>query len=373
MVYLDYTAATPVDPAVLQSMMPYYSERFFNPSALYESARTVRKDIDNARRNVAQVLGSKPSEVYFTAGGSEANNLAIRGVMENARGKKALISAVEHESIRRMMDVFKIEIIPVDSRGCVDLGALANMLDDTVALVSIAYANNEVGVVQDLPKISNVLKEARRRTGEGVIFHTDASQAANYFTVDVNRLGVDLMTLNGGKLYGPKQSGCLYVKHGVVLSPQVYGGGQENGLRSGTENVPQVIGFAEALTLAQKSAKDENSRLMNVRKILVRDIESMGGVVYGSSKHTLPNLVLASFDGVDNERLVMELDEDGYIVANGSACKAGSDDVSQSLLALGISESEIRSSIRISMGRQTTEEEIRRFVGVLRTKVSFQN
>lgn len=364
-IYLDYAAATPVDPAVIETMGPYLAERFFNPSAGYLSAKAVAADLLAARQSVAHWLGAKSPEIIFTAGGTEANNLAISGVMSQFTDGNVVISAIEHESVRGPAEQYECKEAKVTADGLVDVQALAKLIDDKTALVSIMYANNEVGTVQPLREIATLLQEIRKqRQSSGntrpLFFHTDACQAANYLDLHASRLGVDLMTLNGGKIYGPKQTGVLYVKTGVSLNPQILGGGQERGLRSGTENVAGAMGFAKALELAQTMRPAEAKRLTGLRDAFIKQIteDVPSAVINGSLKKRLPNNVSITFPGTDNERLMMQLDEAGIICAVGSACSASKDESSHVLKAIGLSDEEARATLRFTLGRGTTKQEL---------------
>jgi cysteine desulfurase len=368
-IYLDYAAATPVADEVLTAMRPYFSDKFYNPSATYLASQQIRKDLDEARARVAAVLGAKPSEVVFTAGGSEANNLAIHGVMSGNPSANMIVSAIEHDSVLKTAQQYDVRICPVDSAGLVDLTALEQLIDDQTALISIMCANNEIGVVQPIKRIAEIVarKRAVRVAKLPLLLHTDAAQAANYLDLHVSRLGVDLMTMNGGKIYAPKQSGALYVRAGVVLEPLVRGGGQERGLRSGTENVAASIGFAAALEAAQAMRKDEVARLQQLQTRCIVGLEKLGHgiVVNGSRKHRLPNNVHITIPGADNERLIMELDEAGIMAAAGSACSASSELPSHVLTALGLSDETARSSLRFSFGRGTDEAAISQLLAEL--------
>ena len=265
-IYLDHAAATPVDPNVLSAMQPFFSQNFYNPSANYSAANEVRKSLESARSKVAHWLGARSSEIIFTAGGSEANNLAIHGVMRQFPKANIVVSAIEHESVLVAAEYYDIRLVSVQPDGRLDLEDLAKKIDKNTVLVSIMHANPEIGTVQPLRDISKIVAEARRSSSRKlpILFHTDACQAANYLDLHVARLGVDLMTINGGKIYGPKQSGALYVKAGVELLPLIDGGGQERGLRSGTENVAGAIGLAEALDIVQSTRHDEVARRRQV-------------------------------------------------------------------------------------------------------------
>ncbi len=347
-------------------MLPYFSDKFYNPSASYNMSREIAKDLQFARAKVAAMLGAKPSEIIFTAGGTEANNLAIHGVMRQFPGANLAVPMIEHEAILEPSDQYKTKKIPVQKDGRIDPEAVRRAVDDKTVLVSIMQANNEIGTVQPLKKIAAVLEEikkTRRQTGNKLplYFHTDASQAGNYLDLHVSRLGVDLMTLNGGKIYGPKQTGALFVSSKVRLLPLIQGGGQERGLRSGTENVAGSVGFSVALELAQRMRKSETERLQRLQQLFIKILAEKipAAVINGSLKHRLPNNIHITIPGADNERLITLLDEQGIMCAAGSACSASNTEASHVLKAIGLSESAARSSLRFTMGRGTKEEDIK--------------
>ncbi len=371
-IYLDYAAATPLDGSVLKAMEPYFSEHFYNPSATYLAAKAVHADIEAARASVAAVLGTRPAEVIFTAGGTEANNIALQGVMRRFPGKKIIVSSIEHESILSLARTYPCAEVPVGLDGIVDTDRLAGLIDDDTVLVSVMYANNEVGAVQpvrDIARLIGSVREGRRKRGNPLplYFHTDATQAANYLDIHVSRLGVDLMTLNGGKLYGPKQTGVLYLRAGVQLQPLFQGGGQESNIRSGTENVPGIIGFSKALSIAQDMRHDESRRLERLQQLffdlLVERLPAV--IINGSRRQRLPNNIHITLPGTDNERVLMALDEAGILAAAGSACSASNEEPSHVLTAMGIAEADAQSSLRLTMGRATTEADVRRTVDTL--------
>jgi cysteine desulfurase len=371
-IYLDHAAATPVDPRVLVAMQPYLSDQFYNPSATYLAARRVADDLKAARATVAGILGARPSEVIFTAGGTEANNLAIHGVMAQYPEANMVVSAIEHDSVLAPASRYEVRQGAVDTQGIVDMSPLQQQIDNNTALVSLMYANNEIGTVQPIREAAQLLEKIRRQRRQSgnklpLLLHTDAAQAANYLDLHVARLGVDLLTLNGGKLYGPKQTGVLYVKAGVVLRPLVDGGGQEQGLRSGTENVAGAVGFAKALELAQAMRHDEMSRLQQLQKLFINQIQTTlpNAQLNGSKGKRLPNNVHLTFPGVDNERLLIQLDEAGILAAAGSACSASSEEPSHVLHALGLSDETAQNSLRFTLGRSTTEHDIRAVVQAL--------
>ena len=370
--YFDYAAATPMDPRVLDAMRPYFTDNFYNPSALYSSARAVAKDIADARASVAGVLGARPSEIVFTAGGTEANNLAIYGIMAAHPGKQMIMSSVEHDSVLEPGRAFGAKEIMTHHDGRIEMGHLERLITDDTVLISVQYANNEIGAVQPIRDVGLLVKDIRKdRRQRGITtplyLHTDACQATPYLDLHVARLSVDLMTLNGGKMYGPKQSGVLYVAGGVMLEPLVRGGGQERNIRSGTENVAAIIGLAKALTLVQADRKNESDRLIKLRDRCINELQARIPAIEisGSRKFRMPNNVHITIPGKDNERLLVELDERGIMAAAGSACSASNEEASHVLLAIGMSESQARSSLRFTFGHDTDDAAIDTLVATL--------
>lgn len=364
-VYLDYAAATPITNEVKMAMKPFFSESFYNPSSTYLVAQEAKKSLNEARKTIARNLGAKPNEIIFTAGATESDNLAVKGVLEAYPAKNIIISSIEHEAVREPASSFDCRIVSVNNKGLVDLEELKSKIDEETVLVSIIYANNEIGTIQSLPKISEIVNSVReeRKTQDNktpIYLHTDAVQAANYLSLQVSKLGVDLMTLSAAKVYGPKQVGCLYVRAGVEIMSQITGGGQEKNLRSGTENVAGAVGFAKALDTVQLDKKTEGKRVADLRDKLQKHILSgcTNAEVVGGAKKRLPNNLNVHFAGVDGERLLMLLDEKGVMVATGAACDAAKDGPSHVLMALGLSQDQAASSLRISLGRLTTEEQI---------------
>ncbi|TXG77814.1 cysteine desulfurase [Patescibacteria group bacterium] len=361
-VYLDHAAATPIGDDVLQAMQPYFQEQFYNPSALYLAAKQVHRAVTAARESVARVLGARPNEVVFTAGGTEANNLAISGVMQQFPNGNVVTTAIEHDSVLSPVRQYDYQIAAVTPKGVLDMASLRERINDRTVLVSVMYVNNEVGTIQPITEVVKLVRTIRREratTGNAMplYMHTDACQAANYLPLTQSRLGVDLMTLNGGKIYGPKQSGCLYVRTGVELHPQILGGGQERGMRSGTENVPGIVGFAHALTKAAHLREAECRRLGELQAKLASNLlQQFPDVIVHSVQPMVPNFVHVRIPGTDNERLIMELDERGIMAAAGSACSASNDEPSHVLTAMGLTDEQAQSSIRFTMGRLTTAE-----------------
>ena len=314
-IYLDYAAATPMDTLILDSMMPFFTDAFYNPSANYSPAKNIRLAVDQARKRVANVLGAKSEEIVFTAGGTEANNLVINGIMEQYSGKNLIISAIEHDSVLEASKKYRNKIVPVDEKGIVLLNKLDQLINDDTVLLSIIFASNEVGTIQPIKEIASKIRFIKAdRLSRGIktpiYLHSDASQAPNYLDIHHSSLGVDFMTLNGGKIYGPKQSGILFIKSGINLSPIIVGGGQENNLRSGTENVAGIVGFSFALEKAQLLRKSEYSRILELQKYLIDQLKTqLKDVIFnGSLKKRLPNNIHITIPGVDNERLLILLD-----------------------------------------------------------------
>ncbi len=370
-IYLDYAAATPIDDSVLAAMKPFFSEQFYNPSALYQPARIAKEALELARHDVAQLIGSRPSEVTFTAGGTESANLAIRGIMERFPEAEVLTSSIEHEAVMEPAKQFRHRIVPVDHNGVVIIAELPALIKDNTVLLSIMYANNEVGTVQpikDIVAIAQTVRDRRKEAGNSLplYVYTDACQAPQYLDINVARLGVDLMTLNGGKIYGPKQSGILYHKINVMLEPQVRGGGQEYGLRSGTENVASCVGFAKALALITKNQSEMKKHVQSVAHYFISKLEDQyGAVLNGHKKLRLPHNIHVTFPECDNERVLFSLDDQGIYAAAGSACSASNDDASHVLLAMGKTEQEARASIRFSIGKETSLQQIDKVVAAL--------
>jgi cysteine desulfurase len=370
-IYLDYAAATPVDPKVLEAMKPYFTEKFYNPSAIYLSGRQAHRELDDIRAMVAKTLGARPAEIVFTAGATEANNLAIQGVMRQFPKANMLVSSIEHESVLEPARMFRCKEIPADNNGQILLNKLSNLINDQTVLVSVMLVNNELGTIQPLKEAAQILDGVRKKRHQSgnklpLYLHTDAAQAGNYLDLHVSRLGVDLMSLNGGKIYGPKQSGALYIKAGSQLTPLILGGGQEYGLRSGTENLAADAGFATALQTAQEIRQTEARRIVELRQLFEKLIKkSIPEAIINGGQNRAPHLVSVTFPGADNERLMMELDEAGIMCAVGSACSAARNEASHVLTGIGLSEAQARSTLRFSLGRHTTQSDIEKTVAKL--------
>lgn len=363
-VYLDFAAATPMDSCVVEAMLPYFTERFYNPSAPYMCARQIRDEVESARATLAHAIGARPGNVVLTAGATEANNLAFATVSEEGH---VVVDTIEHESVLACANVFSHKTVRVEPDGRVLPEKIAQALRPETELVSVELANGEIGTIQPIREISLVLaKERARRAVAGeqrsLHFHVDASQAAAYVSVNVSSLGVDMLTLSAAKLSGPKQVGFLWASDDVRLRPLVLGGGQEGGVRSGTENVAGVIGFARAITLVDQQRVSESQRLSRLRDelqdMLCTEFPQM--IVSGpkNSKLRLPNLLHVSFPGLEARRLVILLERLGVSVGTGSACAASKMQISHVLEAIGAPRDVAAGSLRLTLGRTTTKEDV---------------
>lgn len=371
-IYLDYAAATPVRKSVLEIMMPFFVEQFYNPSAVYLLAKSVRKEFDQARAKIAKCFGALPAEIIFTSGATEANNLAVSGVIEASPGAEVIVSSIEHDSVLAPAKKYGARTVEVDEFGQLNIEDLKSKITDKTALISVMYVNNEIGSIQRLSEIAKIVESVRKkRIVDGnimpIYLHTDATQAPLFFDLNVARLKVDLATINGSKIYGPKQSGALYIKRGTKISPIILGGGQEYGMRSGTENVAGSIGLAEALVLAQADREKNLEKIAKLREIFIQEVNNIDGLHFlGRSKLSAPHIVNILFYGEDGERMMMELDEVGIMVAVGSACSASSDEPSHVLSAIGLNDQDARSCLRFSFGVDTTESDVKIAVSELK-------
>ena len=365
-VYLDYNATTPLDPRVLEAMTPYFKDGFGNPSSIHSYGSAAKAALDEARERVAALLGAGAREIIFTSGGSEGNNLAIKGISfaEGGReGKHLVTTKVEHDStLDALMYLetrgFKVTYLGVDKYGLIDLGELRAAVTDETRLVSIIYANNETGAVMPVEDIAAIVKE------KGALLHLDAVQAAGKIEMDLKRIGADLVSISAHKFYGPKGAGALYVRDGLArrlsLTPLIHGGGQERGLRSGTENVPAIAGLGKAAELALGELDADRERVGRLRdELFARIYAGAGGVTLNGQPDTIVrNTLNLAFSGVNGGSLAMALDLEGIAVSTGSACSEGNVDPSHVLLAMGRTRKEAHSSVRFSLGRFTTREEV---------------
>ena len=374
MIYLDFAAATPVNPKVLEAMLPYFSENFYNPSAPYLPAKHLRGEYEMKKAALAQTIGAKSPDLVITAGATESINLAFT-VLENYPDAEALILSTEHASVRESARHFAKTVgeIAVDSTGLIDLKDLMAKITDQAVLISVAIANNELGTIQPLSEISEIIRRTReKRLAAGnltpLYLHSDASQAASLLDLSVARLGVDLLTLNSAKVYGPKGIGALYISRGVKLSPISYGGGQEMGLRSGTENVPLLMGFAEASVRAKShisASRKKYEKYNQLFRQILLEKSLITPKILGNKKHQLANFCPICFDGLDAERLIFKLEDRGILLSTGAACAASKGQKSHVLSAIGLTDSEITGSLRVTFGELNTEEQIREAASVI--------
>jgi cysteine desulfurase len=367
MIYLDHNATTPVDDRVLETMLPFLKMFFGNPSSLYRHGRLVRSAIDSAREQLAALIGVQPTQIIFTSGGTEANNLALTTIRP---GSKLAISAIEHPSITELAENLafqghELKLIGVDSNGLVTQEAIAEIARYKPALVSIMLANNETGVIQDVASFSRQLR------GNDIIVHTDAVQALGKIPVNFNQLGVNMMSLSSHKIYGPKGCGALIVDKGVSLKPMLLGGGQEQGLRAGTENVAAIIGFGKAAELAGSELAQRVDHLLKLKRLLEDRLAAIMGIcIFAKDADRLPNTVQFGIEGLDGEMLLMKLDQKGIAVSSGSACARGGGKPSPVLAAMGVADGLAKSAIRISLGKSNTEAEIIEFTNLLQALVT---
>ncbi|MXX92321.1 MAG: cysteine desulfurase [Chloroflexi bacterium] len=372
-IYLDHAATTPVREEVLDAMLPYFSEAFGNPSSLYAIAGESRNAIDEARSRVASVLNCRTSEVVFTGGGTEADNMAVKGVASTFdEPGDIVISEIEHHAIihtaeQLEKDGHHVITVPVDRYGVVKPTDVSSRLGDSDAVVSIMFANNEVGAVNDIPEIARLAKEHGRKTGKNVVVHTDAVQASGKLSLDVKTLGVDLLSLSAHKIHGPKGVGVLYVRRGIKLEALIAGGGQERQRRSGTENVPGIVGMGMALALAENERQQFCQRTRELRDhFLAAVTERVSGVVVNNHpQNSLPHIAHISIPGLEGEPMLLGLDFKGVCASSGSACSSASVEPSHVLIGMGMSYELAAGSLRFSFGKDSREEDVQYAVNAL--------
>lgn len=369
-IYLDHAATTAVDSEVLQAMAPYFSEAFGNASSLHSFGKDASRALGAARQTVADALGADTGEIFFTSGGTESDNLALKGVMMGGQaGRGHLItSTIEHPAILNTCQYLEraghgcdVTYIPVGSDGIVDPGDVADAIRDDTKLISIMHANNEIGTIQPVAEIGAIARK------NGVLFHTDAVQSFGKVEIDLRKLPIDMLSLSSHKIYGPKGVGALYVRDGVEIAPQMHGGGHESGLRAGTENVAGIVGFAKAASLAIERFAPDCAHLTKLRDMLIKGtIDAIDDVhLNGHPTERLPNNANLRFDFVEGEAMLLHLDVKGIAASTGSACSSASSEPSHVLLALGLTQGEIYGSIRFTLGRENTEEEVLYVLDVL--------
>jgi len=361
-IYLDHSATTPVDPEVAELMMKYYLEYYGNPSSVHFFGRQVRKGLEEARSQVAALIGADTKEIIFTSGGTEADNLAIQGAVKalKNKGNHLITTAVEHHAVLDACKYlanngYELTILPVDEEGLVSVEQVIEALRPETILISVMHANNEVGSIQSISEIGKIARE------KGILFHVDAVQSLGKVPIDVVKMNVDMMTVSSHKIYGPKGVGALYVRKGIKISPLVFGGSQERKMRSGTENAPGIIGFGKACELAGQRMEEENKKITMLRDRLIDGImDSIEDVKLNGPRgdRRLANNVNVSISYIEGESLLLSLDMIGIAASSGSACTSGSLDPSHVLLAMGLNHETAHGSLRLSLGRQNTEEEI---------------
>jgi len=367
-IYLDYAATTPTHPDVVKAMLPYFTEKFGNPSAIYACAQETKAAIEDARSKVARLLGARDEEIVFTSGGTEANNFAIKGTAyaNKRKGNHIITNVIEHHAVLETCHFlekmgYQLTILPVDSYGGVSPDDVRNAITPKTILITIMMANNEIGTIQPIAEISKIAREA------GVYLHTDAVQTACHLPINVDELGVDMLSMSAHKFYGPKGVGALYIRKGTRLVSFMHGGGQERNRRASTENVPGIVGMGKAVELAMDEMDTEAKRITRLRDKLIKGLFDRIDPLRlnGHPQKRLPNNVNISIAFVEGEAICLNLDVEGICASTGSACSSGSLEPSHVMLALKLPPEEMRSSIRFSLGKWTTDEEIEYVLDVL--------
>jgi len=366
-IYLDNAATTPIRDEVLNEMIPYFTHNYGNPSSLYEIAQVARNAVDMSREQIAKILNCKPSEIIFTSGGTESDNMAIIGVGRalSDKGNHLITTEIEHHAVIHSMEAmenqgFNVDYVGVDRQGIINLDELSSKINSETILVSIMFVNNEIGTIQNLQEISNLVNDKARGLDKKIFLHTDAVQAAGKLDLDVEALGVDIMSLSAHKFGGPKGVGCLYVKKGTPISPIIFGGGQERQRRSGTENVPGIVGFSKAFSMAESERGIFNSHCEKLKQKFMTEIKNIGHeVIISSSKnHAVSNVVNVCFPGFEGEPILIGLDMAGICASSGSACSSASLDPSHVLVAIGIEPKVAVGSVRFSFSLSNTMNDV---------------
>jgi cysteine desulfurase len=364
--YLDHAATTPVDPRVTDAMRPFFTEQFGNAGSVHGFGQAARAAVDDARRQIAGLIGAQPREIVFTSGATESNNAAIIGAVfaRGAGTAHVITAATEHHAVLEPCRWLErrgvaVTVLPVDRDGLVDPDAVRRALRPETVLVSIMHGNNEIGTVEPVAEIAAIVR------AQGALMHTDATQSAGIVPLDVEVLGVDLLSLSAHKRYGPKGAGALFVRSGTALEPLIHGGSQELGRRGGTENVPAIVGFGTAVRIAMTEMAEEASRIAALRDRLVEGLAALGGHINGHPRQRLPGIVSVSFAGADSESLLLALDLEGIAASSGSACTSGSLEPSHVIAALGLPADVAAGTLRFSLGRWTNVAEVDRVLEVL--------
>jgi cysteine desulfurase len=363
-IYLDYAATTPVDKRVAKAMQPFLDVKFGNVSSLHSFGVEAKKALDGARAVLARAINADSSEIYFTSSDTESNNLIIKGIAgaNREKGNHIILSAIEHDSVVEIAESlkrwgFEISFLPVDAFGFVNVAELNKMIMAKTILVSVIFASNEIGTIQPIAEIGKICREKQ------VLFHTDASQAFGKLPIDVKKMNIDLLSAGSHKIYGPKGAALAYIRNGVKVEPLIHGGGQENGMRGGTQDVAAIVGFAKAAEISVGMMEKEQERLEKLDDFLVTEILKIEGAhLNGPEENVLPNIINIWFDGIDGELLMTHLDLKGFAVSTGSACSSVHLHSSHILKAIGLTENQANGSLRISLGRQTTKKELEVFV-----------
>ncbi|MBA4448017.1 MAG: cysteine desulfurase [Nitrosopumilaceae archaeon] len=370
MIYLDNAASTQIHDDVLESMLPYLKEQYGNPSSIHRYGRLSRKAVEKARKQIASLINAEPSEIFITSGGTESNNTALQGIATKHSSGQIITSSIEHDAIlepckKLSQEGFDVVYLPVNNFGTINLSDLKNFLSEKTRIVSIMFGNNEVGTIQPIAEITKICHE------HDVLFHTDAVQAVGKVPINVRELGVDLLSISSHKLYGPKGIGALYIKKGTLLNPLILGGGQEHGLRSGTENVANIVGFGKACDIAKSNLNENISHMKKLRNTLVQNVSN--GIsqvtINGDPENHLPNNAHFTFLGVNGEDLIIKLDEYGVAASTGSACSVHTQKASHVLQAMGFSHEQITGSLRLTTGIFNNENEIEEAVKILKKVV----
>lgn len=369
-VYMDYAATTYTKPEVLEEMLPYFTQTFGNPSSLYSFSDNSKKAIDLARERVAKAINANKNEIYFTSGGSEADNWAIKGIAfaNSHRGKHIITTKIEHHAVLHTCEFlekngFRITYLPVDEKGFIKIEDFKNAITDETILVSIMFANNEIGTIEPISEIGKICREKK------IFFHTDAVQAVGHVAIDVKEMNIDMLSMAGHKFYGPKGIGALYIRNGVRLENLIHGGGQERGKRASTENIAGIVGIGKAIEIAVSEMTTEALRLQTLRDKLMKGIfekipyTKLNGPDSGLNR--LPNNLNVSFIGIEGETLLLDLDFDGIYASTGSACASASLDPSHVLLSIGLAHEVAHGSLRLTLGAGSTEEDINYILSVL--------
>jgi cysteine desulfurase len=371
LIYLDNAASTQIHEDVLEAMLPYLKEQYGNPSSIHRYGRLANKAIEKARKQIAMLINADPSEILFTSGGTESNNMALYGIAKKKPHSQIITSSIEHDAIlepckKLVRDGFDVIYLPVDNFGVIDLSVLKSSLSEKTCLVSIMFGNNEVGTIEPIAQIAQLCNE------QNIPFHTDAIQAVGKISIDVKKLGVDLLSMSSHKINGPKGIGALYIRKGIDIDPIILGGGQEHGLRSGTENVANIVGFGKACELATLHLDENIDHMKKLRDSLIEKTirEIQGVTLNGHTKNRLPNNVHFTFLGVAGEDLIIKLDEYGIAASTGSACSVHTQKASHVLQAMGLSHEQITGSLRLTLGLFNNDQQIDETVNILKKATS---